>query len=108
MLLYADVKIGEVASALHLSDADYFSKIFKKVTTYTPSAYQYAFLYRAFPADLSPDSSSSRPCFEDTEQSPTAVDMQRASSHFQDKRRKGIPECWMQNDLRFKIALERG
>ena len=46
MLLYADVKIGEVASALHLSDADYFSKIFKKVTTYTPSAYQYAFLYK--------------------------------------------------------------
>ena len=43
MLLYADVKIGEVASALHLSDADYFSKMFKKVT---PSAYQYAFLYK--------------------------------------------------------------
>lgn len=66
------------------------------------------FIQGAFPADLSPDSSSSRPCFEDTEQSPTAVDMQRASSHFQDKRRKGMPECWMQNDLRFKIALERG
>ena len=109
MLLYADVKIGEVASALHLSDADYFSKMFKKVTTYNSKRLSVRiFIQGAFPADLSPDSSSSRPCFEDTEQSPTAVDMQRASSHFQDKRRKGIPECWMQNDLRFKIALERG
>lgn len=43
MLLNADVKIGEVASALHFSDADYFSKIFKKVTTYTPSAYKRMF-----------------------------------------------------------------